>query len=351
MPLSKPASRILVVDDDEGMLLLMAETLRAEGYDVATANSSKTARTWLEQQRPDLMILDLKLRDGSGPVLVAELPRAKAPVPFVVVTGQGDEKIAVEIMKQGALDYVMKNTALLDLLPSVVKRALHQVGQREALAAAAVERRRLEREVLEVGERERHSIGADLHDGLGQQLTALEFMCTALKADAADHPDLAKRLDAMGRMLREAIVQTRFLASGLVPVGGDADALQISLTQLAHGMNALGKAQCVAECPQPIGALDRFVAGQLYLIAQEAVNNAIKHARARQIVIRLTQSPTALLLEISDNGTGLPARRGKSTGLGLGLMKHRAQEIGAELTIRSRRNEGVVVCCHLPLES
>ena len=71
MPLSKPASRILVVDDDEGMLLLMAETLRAEGYDVATANSSKTARTWLEQQRPDLMILDLKLRDGSGPVLVA----------------------------------------------------------------------------------------------------------------------------------------------------------------------------------------------------------------------------------------------------------------------------------------
>ena len=115
---------ILVVDDDEGLLILMAETLRAEGYEVATATSAQAAGEALSQQRPDLMILDLKLPDEHGPALVAKLRQGDQPVPFVVVTGQGDEKIAVEVMKQGALDYLIKDTRLLDLLPAVLQRVL-----------------------------------------------------------------------------------------------------------------------------------------------------------------------------------------------------------------------------------
>ena len=165
--------RVLVVDDDEGLLILMAETLRGEEYEVATAASARAAEEALEHQVPDLMILDLKLQDGNGPALVARLQRHRTAVPFVIVTGQGDEKVAVEVMKQGALDYVMKDTGLLDLLPAVVKRALSAVAAEKALGEAQVEHKRLEREILAVGERERHSIGADLHDNLGQQLTAL----------------------------------------------------------------------------------------------------------------------------------------------------------------------------------
>src|SRR5688572_27470714 len=187
----------------------MAETLRGEGHEVSTASSAKTARESLEHSKPDLMILDLKLPDGNGPALVAELQREDTRVPFVVVTGQGDEKVAVEVMKQGALDYVIKDTRLLDLLPAVVQRALSAIAQEKALAAAQDEHKRLEREILAAGERERHSIGADLHDNLGQQLTALELMCTALKEDAAGQPDLARRIDLVSKMLREAIAQTR----------------------------------------------------------------------------------------------------------------------------------------------
>ncbi len=347
-----PSPLVLVVDDDEGLLILMAETLRGEGCEVATTGTAKSARAWLEKHTPELMILDLKLPDGNGPPLVAELQRGKLPVPFIVVTGQGDEKVAVEIMKQGALDYVMKDTALIELLPTIVQRALNTVAQEKALAFAQAEHKRLEREILAVGERERQGIGADLHDGLGQQLTALELMCTALKEDARKNPAMAKRLDMVGKLLREAIVQTRLLARGLVPVGSDPDALQVGLTELAERINSLGRAQCEFQCHEPVLLADAFVAGHLYRIAQEAVNNTVKHARAQTVKIRLARIDRSLLLEIIDDGVGLPKGRSSTGGggLGLGVMQHRASAIGAELTVTSKPGEGVTIRCLLPLK-
>lgn len=336
---------ILVVDDDEGLLILMAEALRDAGYDVATAASAAEARKWLKEHTPDLMLLDLKLKDSNGPALVESLQREKTLVPFVVVTGQGDEKVAVEVMKQGARDYVMKDTGLIDLLPERVRRALASVDQERELASAQAEHRRLELEVLAVGERERHSIGGDLHDGLGQQLTAIELTCAMLKADAADYPALEQGLDQMGKMLREAIAQTRFLARGLVPVGSEPEALQNGLTELAARITALGKFRCDFQCPLPVTISDPFVAGHLYRIAQEAVNNAMKHAQARRVDIRLETSAGALVLSVTDDGSGLSR---KSTGVGLGLMQHRAKMIGAELQIDSKPGAGVSIVCRLP---
>lgn len=347
MAAASPSPSILVVDDDEGLLILMAEALRAEGYEVATADSAHAARTWLQAHTPDLMLLDLKLKDSDGPALVANLQTERTLVPFVVVTGQGDEKAAVDVMKQGALDYVMKDTALLDFLPAVVKHALANAKQQQALAAAQAEHKRLEHEVLAVSERERQTIGADLHDGLGQQLTAIELMCAGLKADAVGHPQLAKRLDAMGRMLREAIAQTRYLARGLVPVGSDPDALQIGLAELTERMNALGRVRCHFDCPQPVAVADRFVAGHLYRIAQEAVNNAVKHAEAKHVSVSLKHSGGVLSLEVSDDGSGFA--RNRSRGLGLGVMQHRAKVIGGELHVTSKRGSGVRILCQLPI--
>jgi signal transduction histidine kinase len=341
------AAKILIVDDDEGLLLLMAETLRAEGHDVATAASGRAALQCIDERPPDLMLLDLKMRDLDGPTLLAKLQQGEARVPFVVVTGQGDEKVAVEVMKRGALDYIMKDTALLDLLPAVVKRTLAAQAQAQALAAAQAEHQRLEHEVLAAGERERQSIGADLHDGLGQLLTAVGLMCTALKEDTAvSQPAVAKGLEQMSGMLREAVAQTRYLARGLVPVGGEPDALQTGLVELAARTNGLGRIRCQFECRKPVLLADSTVAGHLYRIAQEAVNNALKHSHAGRIVIRLAQNDHRLLLEVEDNGTGLPDAR--PTGVGLGLMHHRASVIGAKLDIGSKRGSGVTISCLLP---
>jgi signal transduction histidine kinase len=340
--------KILIVDDDEGLLLLMAETLRAEGHEVATAASGRAALQWVDEHAPDLMLLDLKMRDVDGPTLLGKLQEGATRVPFIVVTGQGDEKVAVEVMKRGALDYVMKDTALLDLLPSVVKRTLAAQAQDRALAAARAEHLRLEQEVLAAGERERQSIGADLHDGLGQLLTAVGLMCTALKEDTTtSQPAVAKGLEQMSGLLREAVAQTRYLARGLVPVGDEADALQTGLAELAARTNGLGRVRCRFECGEPVLFNDPAVAGHLYRIAQEAVNNALKHSRADQIAIRLMQDSRCLLLQVRDTGTGLPAMR--SAGVGLGLMHHRAGVIGATLTVESGPPGGVTITCVRPI--
>lgn len=350
MPPPAHAPHILIVDDDEGLLILMAESLRAAGYDVATAGSGRAALKHLDGRKPELMLLDLKLRDVDGPALLDKFQQGQAPVPFIVVTGQGDEKIAVEVMKRGAFDYVIKNTALLDLLPGVVQRVLGTIAQEKALADAQAEHRRLEAEVLAASERERQSIGADLHDGLGQQLTAAELMCAALREDTAGtDPALAKRLQQVSALLREAVAQTRYLARGLVPVGHSPDALQTGLAELAERTNNLGGVQCRFECRGTVLVPNRAVAGHLYRIAQEATNNALKHASAGRVTIRLAKKPGRLLLEVSDDGTGLPKDRTGQSGVGLGVMRHRAGVIGAELTIRSRRRAGVTVLCELPI--
>lgn len=349
--MSAPGSpkTILVVDDDEGLLTLMADTLRREGYEVSTASSGAAALALLKGRAPDLMLLDLKMRDVGGAALLKRLRRECAPIPFVVVTGQGDEKVAVDVMKQGALDYVMKDAGMLDLLPAVVKGALASLEQDRVLAAAQAEGRRLEGEIVAISERERRRIGEDLHDGLGQQLTAIELICTALQEDAArTRSPIAPGLERMGALLREAIAQARFLARGLVPVGDDPDALRIGLAELAERINSLGRLRCRLDCPAPVRVEDRTVAGHLYRIGQEAVNNAVKHAGASEVAIRLAIEGGCLQLRIQDDGGGLPP--GKNGGLGLGVMRHRAGLIGASLEIASRRGHGVVVTCSLPLK-
>lgn len=351
MPTATEKARVLVVDDDEGLLILMAESLRAEGYDVTTAGSGSEALERLSGLIPDLMLLDLKMQDMDGTVLLRKVRERGVPVPFVVVTGRGDEKVAVETMKEGALDYVMKDTGLLDLLPSVVRRALTSIARDRDLAAAQADSIRLEGEIVATSEKERHNIGADLHDGLGQQLTAIELICTGLKAEvSALRPELGERLEQVVKLLREAVSQTRQLARGLVPVSDDPEALAMALAELAARMSSAGRVRCRLDCEEPLAVNDPAVAGHLYRITQEAVNNAVKHGAASEILIRLGKRAGRPWLRITDNGKGMPKGGKRGPGVGLRVMSHRASVIGAELTVTSRRDAGVTITCAFPEE-
>lgn len=346
MPRSGKTPLILVVDDDEGLLILMAEAFRSEGCLVDTANSGTAALACLRKQKPDLMLLDLKMRDVGGQALIEQMKQEALLVPFVVVTGQGDERIAVEVMKQGALDYVMKDSGLFERLPLVTRRALEAMERNQALAAAEADRRRLEHEILEISEREQQRIGEDLHDGLGQQLTAIEMLCAGLKADVGSQPKVAKQVERIAHSIREAITFVRRVSRGLAPENDDPDALQVSLIALVELTNSLGAVRCRLECAKPVVLRNHSHAVPLYRIAQEAVNNALKHSGASEVVVRLAQTGTGLKLQVSDNGGGL--KKAKGDGMGLQVMKHRASSIGAQLTVEGRAGRGVTVTCMLP---
>jgi two-component system, NarL family, sensor histidine kinase NreB len=220
-----------------------------------------------------------------------------------------------------------------------------RVARDQALADERAERLRLEREALVIVEREQRRIGADLHDGLGQQLTAIEILCASLKEDVAGEGQLARQVARIGRMLRESITQVRALSRGLVPVRDEPDALWASLVALVQQTNSLGRAECRLDCPEVVLVENAATAGQFYRIAQEAVNNALKHSRAKRITVSLARGPTGLELSVADNGRGF----GKVVrpGLGLQVMRHRASVIGAELAVETKPGQGTVIRCRL----
>lgn len=203
-------------------------------------------------------------------------------------------------------------------------------------------------EILGIAEGERSRIGADLHDGLGQQLTAIELMCAGIKEDAARaDTGIAGSLDEIGRLLRDAVSQTRAMARGLVPVGQGKDALENGLAELAKRTDRLAGIRCQFECPRRVSVGSPVVANHLYRIAQEAVNNAVKHSKATEVTLSLVRFEGTLRLTVSDNGSGMGKASG---GVGLNLMHYRAELIAAQLTVASEAGHGVTVTCLVPCQ-
>ncbi|MGV3774051.1 MAG: response regulator [Verrucomicrobiales bacterium] len=345
------APLLLIVDDDEGLVRLLQKALRREGFATATALSGKDAITWLQENRADLMLLDLQLNDIHANEFIKQVERLGRAIPFIIITGQGDERVAVEMMKRGALDYVVKDVQFIEFVPTVVRRALEKLDMDQRLAAAQAALEESKKQVLLVSEREQRRFGAELHDGLGQQLTAIELRCQSLLQDIpAPRKDLKKQAEQISQYLREAIAQTRALAHGLAPLSLDSRGLAEALTGLAWRMTKAGSIQVIFKEPTLVAPIDDLVAGHLFRIAQEAVNNAVKHAQATRIDIHLNDADGILRLEISDNGHGFQEAQ-KKGGIGLEIMRHRASVIGAGLSIESQPGAGVKVVCALPVNS
>src|SRR5262245_59613535 len=149
---------ILVVDDDVGLLRFVEKALKREGFVTATASSGRDTIAWLSEHTAALMLLDLKLPDIEGKELVNQLGEVGRSVPFIIITGQGDERVAVEMMKRGALDYLVKDVQFIEFVPTVVKRALTQVEKDKRLAFAEKQAQQLQKEILEVSECEQRRI-------------------------------------------------------------------------------------------------------------------------------------------------------------------------------------------------
>jgi signal transduction histidine kinase len=208
---------------------------------------------------------------------------------------------------------------------------------------------RLEREVLETSEAERRRIGHDLHDSLGQRLTAASMTTNALVAALhADGSVFARHGEEIGRQIREAIAEVRSLSHGLAPVAMVDDGLMVALVSLAEETSR-GEVRCVFECPEPVRVADAELAGHLYRIAQEAVNNALKHAASSEIRIGLERRDGAIVLEVDDDGAGFEESAPSATGIGLRVMRYRARLIGATLEIGSAPAGGARISCRASL--
>jgi PAS domain S-box-containing protein len=452
---------VLVVDDDQGLVRLMRKALERAGCRTSSAYSGEEALQWLSGNRANLLLLDLKLPDIDGKELIGRLSERRLTTPFIIITGQGDERVAVEMMKRGAVDYLVKDAEFLQFLAPVVTRAaaklqieqrlaeveqqirlirtaleqaqdavlitraaasdpeivfanpafsnltglhpeevigksmsqlarifgdweqLHpclnegrdlftetvihslQTGSRQvewrstpvrdaagiithciSIQRDVTERKRLEKEILEISDCEQRRIGQDLHDGLGQHLTGIELLCQVLEQslERKTLPE-AEQAARISKYVREAISQTRQLARGLSPVELDADGLRTALHNLANQTSELFGIRCEVVMEDALRISNNTTATQLYRIVQEALSNACKHSGACHVTISSASLDAGhWRLSIADNGSGFIEENTRGSGLGLRIMRYRAGMIGARLAINSSAKGTTLTC-------
>jgi PAS domain S-box-containing protein len=214
---------------------------------------------------------------------------------------------------------------------------------------ARTERAQLQEELLIISEREKQVIAQELHDGLCQHLVGTAMMGSLLQRRLASrHDPEADPAKQICDLLNSAASEARNLAHGLHPVRPEREGLMDALIGLAQMVSKLFQVDCTFRCDEPVLISNQSVATNLFRMAQEAVNNAMKHGRATRVHIALEQGSQGIALAIQDNGIGILAESPTSKGIGLRIMNHRAATIGATLTIGRAEEQGTVVRITLP---
>ncbi len=211
------------------------------------------------------------------------------------------------------------------------------------------ERRRLEKEILNVSEQERRRIGQDLHDGLGQMLTGIGLLSQDVARDLEEEGhDRADDMAEITEHIKEADQYARDLSHGLIPVDVEANGLPEALRRLSTNAERLFDVSCDFQEVDRALVHDNTVATHLYRIAQEAVNNAVRHGEADHLTIRLAAGDEQIRLQVRDDGSGFDDDEIGEGGMGIHIMNYRARIIGGTLDMNSTLGEGTVVTCTLP---
>lgn len=221
-----------------------------------------------------------------------------------------------------------------------------------SLEQALEQQERLQRELVEVGHRERSAIGRELHDGLCQHLAATAF-AVQVHADrvARSHPAEAESARGLVGMTQQAITQSRQVAAGLLLAGVTPLTLPSEINEFVSGVARQTGLPCHFEARGDPRLPDADAAAHVLRIAQEAVRNAVKHARARSIRVVLERQDRQVRLSVIDDGIGLPPPDRREFGMGLEIMAHRAGASGGTFAVEARPEGGTRVTCAWPLSA
>lgn len=219
-----------------------------------------------------------------------------------------------------------------------------------ATARDVTHRKRLDREILGVIDREQERLARELHDGLCQTLAGIAALAEALSRRMAESSEPAASAGAaeIFELLEGAISEARGLARGLGPAALGETGLDGALETLAKNVERQFRSSCTLECDRPFPRLRREVETHLFRIAQEAVRNALTHGGAKRIVISLGRHGAGGRLSVLDDGMGPSEQTPDADGVGMHTMAFRAHAIGGSLELR-RSRRGMLVRCSFPL--
>lgn len=353
-----PPLRVLIVEDSEDDALLITEELR-ERYDpqVKRVQDRDGMSAALAVPDWDVIISDHNLPNFSATAALQLLVESRCDIPFIIVSGTIGEEQAVEAMKAGAHDFVMKD-ALAKLVPAVEHavaagkvRRLHRQAELE-LKASREQLRQLTAHLEQVREEERGSLAREIHDELGGILTALKMdiswlrrRCTACADQTSD------KLDSMAGLLDSAIQSTRRIITALRPSVLDDLGLVAALEWQLGEFGRRAELQTRLRIDDPVAAIawPPELATVVFRIFQESLTNVARHAGASAVEAQFRLQPEGATLVVRDNGRGIHQEHLQKHGsFGILGMRERAHNLGGELTISSGADGGTEVRLQLP---
>ncbi len=335
---------VLVVDDDADVVSSLRRVLEMHHCEVESASTISAALDRQDWQRFQAVILDRRLPDGLADDYLHRFREQDPEIAIIIATGYSDLEGTISALQNHVEDYLIKPVS-----PHLLVARLQRIAENRAAKDRV---RRLEQEIVNAVEEEKQRISMDLHDGIGSKLTAIQLDCRSLEdvLRKFGHREAADQANKIDRLLRETIGEVRVLSRELHPVYPDPFGLEGALGQLADRVSRGGKVDCRFTGPPDLMFEDSIAANHLFRIAQEAVNNAVRHGESTRIDIEVREAAGGdFILRVSDNGSGFDtASVTGSAGLGLHTMEYRARALGGTLTVRRGRHGGTEVVCQTP---
>ena len=354
--------RVLIVEDTPDDLALLLIALRRAGYapDFVRVQTAEELGQALRTRLWDLVLSDYTLPDFSGLLALHQVRDYDPDMPFIIVSGNIGEDTAVAAMKAGAHDYLIKGN--LTRLGAAIERELREADMRrtrrrgeQELREAKLRLQALSNRMLEVQEAERRHIARELHDEIGQSLTAIKLNLEALQHRVGD--DTARRLVAeITGVAGQVLDQVRQLSLDLRPPQLDDLGLSAALHWLVQRHSRTEGPRIRLSTPDNLPRLDAQAETACFRVVQEALTNVLRHAGAEEVHIELTADRDHFRLAVRDNGRGFDlagaqARALQGGSLGLVGMDERVALAGGTLEIHSRAGQGTEVAVFFALTS
>ena len=346
---------ILLVDDDPATLLALESVLEPLGQNLLLARSGDDA--FREVLRHDLAMILLDVRmPGMDGFEIARMIRARERsrhTPIIFLTGVAAEmESALRGYEIGAVDFLMK-PIVPEFLRSKVSVFVELQRQNATLAAEIRERRAVEEQYREseqrlralatrlvaIREEERTRIAREIHDELGQVLTGLRMDVTWLARKFGDkNKILAEKSQAMTQLIDSTVHLVRRISTGMRPEVVDHMGLVEAIQWQAREFQKRTGIRCKCKLPAQNAELDGELSNAVFRTFQEMLTNVSRHAQASKVEVALTVTPEQLLLEVADDGLGVPpAKIADASSLGIIGMRERAQLFGGEFLLDGRR--------------
>ncbi len=350
--------KILLIEDNPGDARLIKEylsDLKNIDHTLQIADRLQKGIEILENEFIDVVLLDLKLPDSEGLTGVESIFNVAPNIPVIVLTGLNDETTAINAVKMGAQDYLVKDKVESELLLRSIRYAIERKRAEED-QQKLLEQRIRALSIIEAQENERRRISRELHDGLGQLLSAaklnigmIDFMNTANRDRMTE---ILKQVDSI---ISKAIVEARRIAHDLRPTTLDDFGLIPALRILCQEFSKITGVKVKFQVSPTLERIDPKIEIAIYRIIQESFNNISKYAEATDVSLDLYRSDLQVFVRVKDNGKGFDTEnitKTKKAGGGFGLlnMKERAELIGGKVEIVSSPGHGTELLLEINLD-